>query len=67
MIKNLSGNSGKFVLGISENFPKDISALETCDVTKYRLPHTVSLLHFSENFKKSTPQSHKKARWKWTL
>ena len=37
---------------------KNVTAPETCGVTKYRLHDAVS--SFSKNFKKATPQNHKK-------
>ena len=53
-----------FGLDIQEKPPKNVSAPETCSVTTHGPYHAVSLMQFSENLKKATPQSHKKSWWK---
>ena len=53
-----------FLLEIPENPPNkcfsSVSAPVTYDITRHRPQHAVSLLCFSENLKKGTPQNHKK-------
>ena len=56
-----------FGLDIQEKPPKNVSAPETCSVTTHGPYHAVSLMQFSENLKKATPQSHKKSWWKWKI
>ena len=45
-----------------EKIPKkNVSAPETCSVTKYRFHQAVSLSQFLKKFKKAIPQSHEKS------
>lgn len=49
------------VLEIPENFQWKVSAPETCILVIYRIHHVASSMQISKNFKKASPQSHKKA------